>query len=126
MASKLSPMSHWLSWCSDGQLVDAVQFEVINKDDQQALPAPLTLLHQLGDRERPPRPASVKLSTQPYSATRQSRRQGDHAARPGTISGRYQNLALLPVSEPYGMDAGHLSDAFPGNASLHTAPHRTQ
>ena len=98
-----------------------MQFEVINKDSQQALPASLPLLHQLGDRERPPRPAAVRLSTQPYSATRQSRRQGEYVASTGMTSGGYQDLALLPVSEPYGMDAGHLSDAFSGNISFYTA-----
>jgi hypothetical protein len=118
MGCKLSTMSCSLSCHSTEKFFHAVQFEVINKDDQQALPAPLPLLHQVGDRERPPRPAPVRLSTQPYSASRYIRRQGDHAVRSGTITGGYQNLALLPVSEPNGMDAGHLSDAFPGNGSL--------
>ena len=94
-----------------------LQFEVINKDDQQALPAPLPLLHQTGDRLRPPRPA-VRLSMQPYTATRQSRRhsQGSSPAEASAAAaaGGYQSMALLPVSEPCGMDAGHLFDSFPG------------
>lgn len=94
-----------------------MQFEVINKDDQQALPAPLPLLHQSGDNFRPPRP-SVRLSMQPYTATRQGRRQSQGStpaqAAAHAAPGGYQNLALLPVSEPCGMDAGHLFDAFPG------------
>ena len=98
-----------------------VQFEVINKDDQQALPAPLPLLHQSGDRLRPPRPA-VRLSMQPYTATRQSRRQAQGSspaeASVVTASGSYQNLALLPVSEPCSEDAGHLFDAFSGERRL--------
>ena len=102
--------------------VYAVQFEVVSKEDQQTRPAPLPLLHQFGNRVRPPRPTPVQLSVQPYNATRQSRRQsqGDNAndtSAPAALGG-YQNLALLPVSEPCGMDAGHLYDAFPGEWKL--------
>ena len=100
----------------------AAQFEVISVDNQQALPTPLpllTALHAPGDRLRPPRPA-VRLSMQPYSASRQSRRQshGDptHGPLPrlDTGAGEYQDMALLPVSEPSRADAGHLYPTLPG------------
>ena len=100
----------------------ASQFEVISVDNQQALPTPLpllTALHAPGDRSRPPRPA-VRLSMQPYGTARQSRRQsqGDlpYGPLPGPDvgAGEYQDMALLPVSEPSRADAGHLYPTLPG------------
>ena len=104
------------------ECMPAAQFEVISVDNQQALPTPLPLLTALyapGDRSRPPRPA-VRLSTQSYGTARQSRRQshGDppHVPHPGLNSstGEYQDMALLPVSEPSHADAGHFYPTLPG------------
>ena len=94
----------------------AAQFEVISVDNQQALPTPLpllTALHAPGDRSRPPRPA-VRLSMQPYGTARQSRRQSQGGPSYKPLSGQdggmreYQDMVLLPVSEPSRGDAGHL------------------
>ena len=102
------------------------QFEVISVDNQQALPTPLpllTALHAPGDRSRPPRPA-VRLSTQSYGTARQSRRQshGDppNGPHPGLGAGaeEYQDMALLPVSEPSHSDAGHFYPTLSGAHSF--------
>ncbi|CAK0779799.1 hypothetical protein CVIRNUC_004855 [Coccomyxa viridis] len=98
------------------------EFEVISVDHQQALPTPLpllTALHAPGDRSRPPRPA-VRLSTQSYGTARQSRRQSHGEPSngpllgPGAGAGEYQDMALLPVSEPSRADAGHFYPTLPG------------
>ena len=108
------------------ECMPAAQFEVISVDNQEALPTPLpllTALHASGDRSRPPRPA-VRLSTQSYGTARQSRRQsyGDppHGPLPGpgTGAGEYQDMALLPVSEPSCADAGHFYPTVPGAHSF--------
>ena len=108
------------------ECVPAAQFEVISVDNQHTLPTPLpllTALHAPGDRSRPPRPA-VRLSTQPYGTARQSWRQGQgdppHGPllSPSARTGEYQDMALLPVSEPGHADAGHLYPALPGTHAI--------
>lgn len=118
----------WTPQLSLNQLkcMPAAQFEVISVDHQQALPTPLpllTALHAPGDRSRPPRPA-VRLSTQSYGTARQSRRQSHGEPSngpllgPGAGAGEYQDMALLPVSEPSRADAGHFYPTLPGAHSF--------